>query len=207
MKLAILGESPADEAGVRTLVDAILGIQTTPIQPTVRARQGHGALFKQLPAIIRHLHYQTDAAALAVVVDSDDTPVHLPDHAPTKDARCRLCLLRWVAQQTVSTLRPRPHASPLRFVFGLAVPSLEAWLLFGRKKHVSEAAWLSGRPGYSSRDLKIELYGSVNPGLVNETNRMIEEAARISTRVEELEKFFPNGFGVFHAALLALLKA
>ena len=51
MKLAILSESPADEAAVAVLVAAALGRKFTRVQPSLRAR-GWPSVAQVLPSII-----------------------------------------------------------------------------------------------------------------------------------------------------------
>ena len=94
MKVAILSESSADEAAVRILVEAILNQQTEPIDLYLR---GHGwsSVRNVLPAVLKHLHYCTQAEALILVVDSDDSPVHQQSHEQPEGQRtiavCVIC--------------------------------------------------------------------------------------------------------------------
>lgn len=92
MRLVVLSESPEDEAAVRILVDGILGIQTEHVAPPFRAR-GWSQLLGVLPAVLKQLHYHTDADALAVIVDSDASATHRSAHVPRDgaDQGCRLC--------------------------------------------------------------------------------------------------------------------
>lgn len=67
MRVAVLSESPADEAAIRILVDGIIGRPTQlAAMPPIRAR-GVSGVFNILPAILKHLHYRTDADALIIV--------------------------------------------------------------------------------------------------------------------------------------------
>ena len=68
LKLALLSESPADEAALRVLVGAVLGPFTV-VPPSLRAR-GWPSVEQVLPPILRHLHFRTEADGLVVVVDS-----------------------------------------------------------------------------------------------------------------------------------------
>ena len=79
MKLAILSESPADEAALRVLVEYVLGAPFTTVHSALRAR-GWPSVEQVLPAILRYLHFQTEADGLVVVVDADDSPVHTIEH-------------------------------------------------------------------------------------------------------------------------------
>ena len=69
MKVAILSESPADEAAIRVLVEGILGSPINQVQAGLRAR-GWPNVAQILPAIVRHLYFNTTAEGLVVVVDS-----------------------------------------------------------------------------------------------------------------------------------------
>jgi hypothetical protein len=202
MKIAVLSESSADEAAIRILVD---GIRQQPAEPVAldrfRARRGWQTVLSILPAVLKHLHYQTDAEALVVVLDSDRSPVHVPDHekAGGADRKCRLCCLQERAQQTQADLRPVAGRSSIHVAIGLAVPTLEAWYRCGHDPHVTEAVWIqalqTGKYPYDSNRLKQDVYGTDRPSLQLETQRMIEEATRLAQNLIELERWFPNGFG------------
>lgn len=200
MKLAILGESPADEAAVRVLAGAVLGAPCTVVRPALRAR-GWPNVEQVLPAVARHLHFHTDAVGLVIVVDADDSPVHTAAHeAPGHHhPLCRICRLRAVFRRATRTLPPaRGRAGVLRAV-GLAVPALEAWLLCGRAEGVTEAAWVEGRAAgrlpYTRRELKLQVYGTSRPSLAWECVRAVAEARRHASDVRRLEHDFPEGFG------------
>lgn len=200
MKLAILSESPADEAALRVLVGYVLGEPLQLVTPSLRAR-GWPSVEQVLPPILRHLHFNTDARGLVVVVDSDDSPVHTATHeAPGyHHALCRVCRLRAVFRRTMRNLPPaRGRASPLRAI-GLAVPAIEAWLLCGQDEQVTEAAWMtgqeSGRLPYTRRELKARVYGTMRPTLPLEIQRAVEEVSRHRGDVRRLENDFPHGFG------------
>ncbi|HET7537757.1 MAG TPA: hypothetical protein VFJ90_14960, partial [Candidatus Didemnitutus sp.] len=174
----------------------------------------------------RHLHFNTDADGLVVVVDSDDSTVHLPEHeAPGyHNPQCRICRLRAVFRRTLKNLpAPRPHfrtdavppAAPgknrvLRAV-GLAVPAIEAWYLCGRDTSVTEEAWsqgqVSGRAPYTRRELKWRVYGTERPTLPHEIKRAVQEVTRHHGDVRRLENDFPHGFGALARDLRSWLAA
>src|SRR4051812_44273657 len=108
MKVALLSESPADEAALRVLVSAIAGPPQF-VLPGFRAR-GWPNVAQVLPAVIRHLHFNTNTDFLVVVVDSDDSVVHGPDHDRPDyfHPLCRMCQLRAVFRQTTKRL-PKAH--------------------------------------------------------------------------------------------------
>jgi hypothetical protein len=207
MKLAILGESPADEAALAVLAAAALGGPFERVQPALRAR-GWPSVVQVLPAVIRHLHFNTAADGLVVVVDSDDSVVHTAAHEAPQyyHPLCRLCQLRAVFRQTTKRLPPaRGRVRVLRGV-GVAVPAIEAWYLCGLDPQVSEAAWTEGQAGgvlpYSRAQLKWRVYGTNRPSLPHETRRAVEEARRHQPDLRRLENDFP-GF----AALARDLRA
>ncbi len=200
MKLAILSESPADEAALEVLAGYVLGTPFGRVQLALRAR-GWPSVEQVLPSILRHLHFTTDADALVVVVDSDDTVVHNEAHeAPGyHHAGCRLCRLRAVFRRTLKNLPPaRGRTRVLRGV-GLAVPAIEAWLLCGRDTSVTEFAWMAGQesgvPPYTRRELKRRVYGTERPTLPHELKRAVQEVSRHKGDIRRLENDFPHGFG------------
>ena len=205
MKVACFSESPADDAALHILAGAILGRPTEPFShDRLRIREGGGWQFviNVLPSVLKELHLHTDADGLVLILDSDGSPPHLPSHdAPGgSDARCRLCQLRGIAHQVLAKVSPRPHLPPLKIAFGLAVPSIEAWLLCGVNPHVTEAAWINGlresppRKPYSTQDLKRELYNTAHPHLTLATEKMKEAATRLSENLSLLEQLFPHGY-------------
>jgi hypothetical protein len=208
MKLAILSESPADEAALRVLVGYVLGEPLHLVTPSLRAR-GWPSVEQVLPPILRHLHFNTDAHGLVVVVDSDDSPVHTAEHeAPGyHHPLCRICRLRAVFRRTLKNLPPaQGRTAPLRAV-GLAVPAIEAWLLCGRDEAVTEEAWVRGLarglPPYTRRELKARVYGTTRPSLPLEIERAVAEVSRHRGDVRRLEFDFPQGFGALARDLRA----
>lgn len=207
MKVALLSESPADETALRVLVSAVLGQSPEFVGPGFRAR-GWPNVAQLMPAVLRHLHFNTDTDLLVVVVDSDDSVVHTADHdAPGYyHPYCRMCQLRGVHRQTTKKL-PRAHGRDrvIRAV-GVAVPAVEAWYLCGRDNSVSEAAWIVGqetrRQPYTRAQLKWRVYGTDRPSLPHETVCAVREVERQRHDTRRLEHDFP-GF----AALAVDLRA
>jgi len=202
MRLVVLSESPEDEAAVRILVDGILGIQTEHVAPPFLRTRGWSPLLGVLPAILKHLHYHSDADALVVIVDSDDSTPHLLAHVPRDGATqgCRLCGLRLVADEVQNNLTAVPNRTLLKSAFGLAVPALEAWLLCGLDPRAIEATLIQ-RPDASTRALRIQLkqnlYGTDRPSSEGRMRRTTEEARRLVQILDEFERCFPDGFGSF----------
>jgi len=197
MKLAILSESPADEAALRSLVSAVLGDQVEFLHPGLRAR-GWPSVLQVLPSVIRHLHFNTEAAGLVVVVDADDSVVHTSVHDRPEHfhPQCRLCRLRATFHQTVKKLPLVEGRSRLLRGVGVAVPAIEAWYLCGRDPRVTETAWLAGQARqqapYTRAELKQRVYGTDRPSLVFETECALREVARHARDPRRLEFDFPG---------------
>ncbi len=206
MNVALLSESPADEAAIRVLVEAVLREPIRQVQAGLRAR-GWPNVVQVLPAIVRHLHFNTDADGLVVVVDSDDSVVHTAAHeAPNyHHPLCRLCHVRAVFRRATKKLPPARGRERVLRGIGVAVPAVEAWYLCGRDPTVTEAAWIAGQergtPPYTRRDLKWRVYGTDRPSLPHETKRAVEEVQRQRSDVRRLEADFPAGFGLLAADL------
>ena len=200
MKLVVLSESPEDEAAIRILVDAILGIQTDHVAPPFLRTRGWSPLLNVLPGILKQLHYHSDAEALVVIVDSDDSAPHQQTHSSPDAANCRLCRLRSLADQVQSRLTEVPDRAPLKTGFGLAVPSLEAWLRCGVDPHAIEATLMQKQDAGSRafrRQLKRDVYGTDRPSQQIRMARAVEEAQRLVQMLDEFERCFPDGFGSF----------
>ena len=200
MNIALLSESPADEAALRVLVGYVLGDRFNRVAPTLRAR-GWPSVELVLPAILRHLHFNTNADGLVVVVDSDDSPVHTTEHeAPGyHHPYCRICRLRSVFRRVTKNLPPAQGRARVLRAVGLCVPALEAWLLCGRDTSITEAAWTdgqaAGRPPYTRRELKWRVYGIERPSLPHQIRRAVQEVSRHQGDVRRMENDFPQGFG------------
>ncbi|HKS08675.1 MAG TPA: hypothetical protein VJS13_03950 [Pyrinomonadaceae bacterium] len=201
MKIAVVSESPTDEAAVKILVDAILGHETELVAGARLRPHGWPNVLTVLPPIIKALHYRAEADALAVVVDSDDSPLHDNAHDQTAENDCRLCQLRNSIALSFNRLSPVANRAFLKTAIGIAVPAIEAWYRCGTDPHVMEATWhrrLQGeRITYDRRSLKADVYGSDQPGLAAKTTLATEAAKRLGNNLELLEKLFPLGFGCF----------
>lgn len=193
LKLALLSESPADEAAIAVLLQAVLGRSFERVQPSLRAR-GWPSVLQVLPAVLRHLHFNTDVEGLVVVVDSDDTVVHVPEH--DHHPRCRLCQLRAAFRKTTKNFPPANGRERVLRGVGLAVPAVEGWYLCGADPTVTEAAWVAGQQAgaapYTRRDLKWRVYGTDRPTLQLETERAVAAAHRHARDLRRLENDFPG---------------
>ena len=204
MKIAILGESSADEEAVTILVTAILGTPLErPATPSLRA-SGCTQLIIELPRVIRALHFNSDAAGLVLVIDSNGKAMHSPDHdAPGKqDPDCRFCAASAAAKNALASLPPRSGLPNLRVAIGLAVPTMEAWLLSRREAGMTEANWRMARKEkrepFTRIQLKEMLYGTKSPGIELETEKMCVHMKEIVADLERFRTAFPDGFGPLH---------
>lgn len=203
MKIAVLSESPADEAAVSILIEAILGTGIRRVTMPAPGMRGWKGTLNAIAPALRYLHYRTDAEALVVTLDSDESPVHRKEHDQPgmDDRKCRLCQLRTITNDVQAALRPRGGSGPIKIALGVAVPAIEAWCLCGTDSHITESAWIQAlqswsRP-YTKKELKQRLYGSTDPALGLETQLLVEQARRLVTQnqLSLLEKWFPIGFG------------
>src|SRR5207247_2814712 len=96
MKVAYFAESPADQAALAIFTDAILGSQTEAVTYKGLRHRGWPTVRTVLPAVLKELHYHTDAEGFVLVVDSNGSPPHLPLHEQpaARASQCRLCQLR-----------------------------------------------------------------------------------------------------------------
>jgi hypothetical protein len=205
LQIALLSESPADETALRVLVSAVLRGEPTFVSPGFRAR-GWPNVAQLMPAVIRHLHFNTPTDALVVVVDSDDSVVHTARHdAPDYfHPHCRMCQLRAVYRQTTKRFPAAHGRERVLRVVGVAVPAVEAWYLCGRDEHVTEQRWIDGqdrgRLPYTRGELKVRVYGTDRPSLPHETVCALREVQRHRADPRRLEHDFP-GFAALAADL------
>lgn len=204
MRIAVLSESLADEAAVVILVAHILGQPVDRVPgPPLRSR-GWPSVWQLVPTVLRALHYRSDAEGLAVVVDSDESPVHRPgeDQATAAANGCRLCQVRRTVDKAQRDLADVPGRSRMKTAIGVTVPAIEAWYRCGLDGTVTETAWIQAlqaghRPPYTKNGLKRAVYGTDRPSRELEERRAVEEADRLvaSGLVSRLEIDFPNTFG------------
>ncbi len=202
MKIAIVSESPADEAIVKVFVEAILDTHVDLIEQPIRPR-GWPSVIKLLPAITRHLHYRTPAQALVVVVDSDHTPpINAHDDA-RGETQSRLAAVRECLDETVEHLKPLPRRKRMATAVGLAVPAIEAWLLCGTVRRASEDAWMRflkrhphpARLRGWKRGLKRRLYGTSRPTVRMSTVQGVIAAEKQVRDLARMRQRFEIGFG------------
>jgi len=148
MKIAFFSESIADESALRILVAGILGeeIEQTNLPNRLEYRSSTH-LDRNLPAVIKAVHYNSDADALVVVSDSDDSPVHTSEHEETSVEKCRLCQLRRAVEETLLRLRPVAGKDIIKVAVGVPVPAIEAWYLFRRNPQLYETTWIRKQNG------------------------------------------------------------
>ena len=201
MKIGYYCESPADQAAIAVFTQAILGAPTEPISMDLEAHSVPG-FFRSLDGVFRGVHFNSDAEALVIVADCDDTELHDEAHAtPGQDPKnCRLCEIRRIVARARNQLRARPGQPELKVAIGLAVPEIEAWYLVGSNHAVGEPAWrvglASGKLPFTKAQLKQMVYGTDRSSLELETQRAVEEARRVVQDLNAIEAAFPVGFGL-----------
>jgi hypothetical protein len=205
MKVGILSESDADEAGIRILAEAVLGFRFEILEPIRLRSRGWASVLTNLPAFYKALHWRPDADGLIVVLDSDDTPIHSQahEHAGSNIAGCRCCEMQRRLHDLRRFVTPRKQ-SPLKVAIGFAVPAIEAWYLCGVDVHSTEARFArepSGSLYNLRRDLKREAYGSVAPPVAVMKARATEHCQRLAGSLSLLEQHFPSGFGILSRSL------
>jgi hypothetical protein len=209
MKVAYFAESPADQAALTILAEAILDRKTELVAHAGFRSRGWPTVAKVLPAVLKELHYHSDAEGFVFVVDSNGSQPHVATHEELNaaHAQCRWCQLRRIADEALRQVKPRTERAALKIAIGLAVPTIEAWLLCGVDSHVTEAAWANGlkdergRMPYTKSGLKQQLYGTSHPSLAIETQAMKAAATRLSKDLAGIEKLFPDGFGALVRSL------
>lgn len=201
MKLAVLSESAADEAAIQILIGGILGVQIEAVPSFPLRTRGWPSVAQILPSVVKHLHYQTDAEAFAVVVDSNHSPLHQAAHELEirGDERCRFCQLQEMVNRVQHGLRPVPARAAMKIAVGVAAPAIEAWYRVGIDPNITEAtvirALSTGGSVPMKKNLKREVYGTDRVSLEVERERAIDEAKRLILDLNALEDAFPNGFG------------
>jgi hypothetical protein len=128
MKIGFYCESPADRAAMTVFVEARHGESPEPINMNIEARS-MPAFFDALGGGFRGMHYQSDAEALVIVGDADETAMHTIEHqkAGNSEEGCRLCKAHRIIAQARRQLKPRSGRRELRVAIGMAFPSVESW--------------------------------------------------------------------------------
>lgn len=198
MRIAILSESPSDEAALGILVEGLLGV---PIDVVSRPERGWSAVSRAIGPVLKELHYRRTADALVISADSDNTAVHNAEHATSPLSSCRYCGFCEAIRTAQSQLRP-VGLPEIQVALAIPTPCIEAWYLYSLDKSLTEAGWIEKvRRGVKSSTegprLKRDAYGA-SP--VTEDHRLevaMHHANRIRDRFGELELAFPNSFGLF----------
>ncbi len=204
MNVAILSESPADDAALRILVASLLEIDVNELGQLRFGGGGWSIVEGTLAPVIKHVHYGPDASHLVVLADSDDSPPHRKEHHTNEAASegCRVCLLHRLASRTVANLRAMPGKARIKVAIAVAMPAIEAWYRCGRASAISEQVFADelrkkGQVRFRRLKLKKEVYGAERPSLALETVKATEEAQRLAKDLTQLERLFPGGFGTF----------
>lgn len=214
MKIALLCESGADEAGLWELLVALVGPHIERADPPRLRTRGWPALLQVLPTVIKHLYFRTGTDALVILADGDGSDIHDPTHEGQKTLphRCRFCRLREAVESTLPTLTPVESRLPLKVAVAVASPSVEAWYAFASTRSYTEGKWRETQrkqpdAAIEIRSLKRQVYGLDRPSLELETSRAVALCQSIAADLDLLETAFPNGFGVLAAEVRSWLAA
>lgn len=202
MKVAVLSESPADEAAIKILVDGILGFETERIDGPRLETRGYPSIIGQISSVYKHLYFCTEAEAFVVFLDADDSEFHkkLHEKSSTSAGECRLCKVRNCITNVRKNITPVPHRSKLNTAVGIAYPFIEAWFCCGRLPGVGENNWkrsLKNPSGLREKKLEIkrQLYNTDHHSLSLKTQVAITESTRLSQDIDQMKRLFPVGFG------------
>jgi hypothetical protein len=211
MKVAILSESPADEAAIQIVLRGLLAVEIEIIPRRARPG-GWKAALEAVPPALKELHYRRTASALVVVIDSDNSAIHRDEHEQPgrEDVNCRFCQVQRMIREVRQSLSPQPSQPPVDTAVAVAVPAIEAWYLCGREADCTEADWdMRQRGGARSRSeiasLKRIVYGTDRPSLDLETSKAKDCASRLVQDIAVLQRFFPVSFGRFAAEVRSWL--
>jgi hypothetical protein len=200
MKISVLAESGNDAGIMAELATEVLGGPVELIDPHFEM-SGWNMIPSVLPAVIKHLHFRSEADGLIILADSNHSSL-LPG-AP-KNRREELSIL---AAKTVEGLGVRHGRPRIRVAVAVAAPALEAWLLFHRYSEINESAWERGlvekNDPYTKTLLKQRLYSVQRPSRDVMAMRRLEAAKEVKSRIHELRSRFPNGFGSFFEDILS----
>lgn len=202
MIVATIGESAVDDAVYRVLVDRVVGAQTQPPKlKAFRRRSGNPLTESFLRAVLAECHYHTDVFGVVIVIDGNGSPPHQDSPSQIRcDPKCKFCNGQSAARDLLSSFKAR-HIPPLRIAIGVAYPSIENWLLFGRIGGCSEFEWFREREsnlGAAPNRVRT-MKDSLDLGFKAEADRIrdcVAHAQRIGENLTAFEANFPIGFGL-----------
>jgi hypothetical protein len=194
MKISILAESSNDAVVMVELASEILGESVELVEHSFQMN-GWNKLPSILSAVIKKIHFHSDADGLIIQADSNHSSL-LPGSANNRYEELSELVGKTVAGLSVPYGKPR-----IKVAVAIAAPALEAWLLFHRHAEISEAAWEAGlkqsQDPYSKASLKQWLYGVQRPSHDVMKSQRLAAARAVRDRIHELRTRFPNGFGKF----------
>ncbi len=171
MRLSFCVEDDLDEFVVSRLVEAVSGEAVEACGKTaLRTRRGGAANALRLAAAFARDAYNKGCDGAVFVIDNDGAPQHRTEHDEATEPECRLCLLRRAAAVAEVLSWPRPEAAPLVFAFGVAVQTIEAWLLHARGHDFKGEENTLGSDAPGRRRLKRLLTGLEDPDSATLTN-------------------------------------
>jgi hypothetical protein len=177
MRFAFCVEDPSDQEVLSGIMGRVLGDIIEPAQEQYRFKmRGFSKALKLASSVARHAYHKgLDGAVFAI--DNDGTPPHLPGHAQTPQAECRVCQLRQAAAIHEPASWPRPALPPLQFLFAVPLQTIESWLLHVQGYDFKGQAETLGADANGRKKLKQALYGTSDPDgrTMRETSRPLTE--------------------------------
>lgn len=189
IELAILSESPADEAGLLAFAAALIGQPCSASEQLVFRARGWPAIVRQLEPVVAGLACWAQPTALLVVADGNGSTLE------EAASECRMRQLREAATRAEKRFLQAGRRVPV--LVGVAYPTIEAWWLAAQDSGLGEAGWDNrGRPGgatYTKPDLKRALYGSEFASLPAMLAAQAAAGTRAAAHADALARRFPLG--------------
>jgi len=155
VKVAFQVEGSTDLIVLPILVRRILNIDIVPVHRQ-RRPGGVNAVFSTLESVAWE-YWKSDTRGLVIVIDNDNNiPLHDQSHLPNGVPGCNYCQL----SQKLPNLPSRRDLPQFAFAIGVAVESLESWLLFGAQHSGKKR---EHQPEQIKNNLKQMLYGTCRP--------------------------------------------
>ena len=140
LRIAVVSESPKyDGLIVRRIFGHLLGNAASFVDHAYERRvSSRRGVLDHAAQMVRAVYYQTDADVMLVVADLDQDPVP-PDGSRIADLTAEgcergdeptlWCELAARVRRGLAHRSDRPSSKPLRYVIGVSIPAIEAWLL------------------------------------------------------------------------------
>ncbi|MGE0432382.1 MAG: hypothetical protein AB7K09_02805 [Planctomycetota bacterium] len=215
LRLAIACESPRhDGLIIRRILEYMLGDQVTFVDHKLPERvSSRSGVLTHATLVAKQIHLETDADALLVVADLDQDAIPpaganlveltADDCAQQVAGDSLWCQLATQVRRGLANAPPRAMSDKaLRFVIGVSIPAIEAWLLCPDWDEMKWRQYSVAHPDVNKqrtekKRMKVTVYG---PGADRRPPRTAQVDAAFdslisSKRIDELAERFPLGIG------------